>query len=137
MSPSQHPPLRYFLLMFMAATSLANGALMVTFTEQWYLCIANPLRAALYSAHFVTDVGTAYLTIGAALLWAALSPARALPLVAVALLFSALHAVHHVGEYLGFGMPTRSVLIELFGIWGPVAILAWLFIGLRQAEAAA
>jgi len=137
MSTDPHPPLRYFLLMFMAATSLANGALMVAFTEQWYLCIANPLRAALYSAHFVTDVGTAYLTIGAALLWAALSPSRALPLVAVALLFSALHAVHHVGEYLGFGMPTRSVLIELFGIWGPVAILAWLALELRRAEAGA
>ncbi|AXQ29168.1 hypothetical protein D0B54_10930 [Solimonas sp. K1W22B-7] len=136
MSLSPHPPLRYFLLMFMAATSLANGLLMVTFTQQWYLCIANPLRAALYSAHFVTDVGTAYLTIGAALLWAALRPARALPLVAMALLFSALHAVHHVGEYLGFGMPTRSVLIEIFGIWGPVAILAWLALDLRRAEAA-
>lgn len=134
MTPAPHPPLRYFLLMFMAATSLANGAIMVAFTQQWYLCIAAPERAALYSAHFVTDVGTAYLTIGAALLWAALRPIRALPLVMVSLLFSALHAVHHVGEYLGFGMPTRSVLIELFGIWGPVAILAWLALGLRQVE---
>ena len=137
MSNNTHPPLRYFLLMFMAATSLANGVLMVAFTEQWYLCIANPARAALYSAHFVTDVGTSYMTIGAALLWAALSPARALPLVAIALLFSALHAVHHVWEYGSFGVPTRSVLIEIFGIWGPVAILGWLGLDLRRAENAA
>lgn len=134
MTAAAHPPLRYFLLIFMAITSLANGVLMVLFTEQWYLCIANPLRAALYSAHFVTDVGTAYITIGAALLWGALRPRHAWPLTAIALLFSAQHAAHHVWEYLSFGLPTRSALIEAFGIWGPVAILAWLMIDLRQQE---
>lgn len=131
---TDHPPLRYFLLMFMAATSLANGALMVLFAEQWYACIANPARAALYSAHFVTDVGTAYLTIGVALLWAAQRPRRAFPLTAVALLFSALHGLHHIKEYIGFGMPTRSALIEVFGIWGPILLLAWLARELCRAE---
>ncbi|HSW13645.1 MAG TPA: hypothetical protein VLI06_12445 [Solimonas sp.] len=132
-----HPPLRYVLLMFMAGTSIGNGLLMVLFTEQWYLCIANPQRAALFSAHFVTDVGTAYITIGAALLWAALQPRQAWPLTVIALLFSAQHALHHVYEYASFGLPTRSALIEAFGIWGPVFLLAWLALDLhRQARAA-
>jgi len=134
---SPHPPLRHFLLMFMAATSIANGLLMVLFTEQWYLCIANPQRAALFSPHFVTDVGTSYLTIGAALLWAALRPLQAAPLVAMALLFSALHALHHVHEYASFGLPTRSAAIEALGIWGPVLILVWLLLNLRRTTAAA
>lgn len=117
------PLWRYALLLFMSALSAANGALMVLFPQPWYLCIANPARAAAYSAHFVVDVGTAYLTVAAALLWAALRPRHAYPLVAVALLFSALHAIHHVAEYASFGNPTRHVLIELLGIWGPVVLL--------------
>lgn len=131
-SASAHPPLRHFLLMFMAATSIANGLLMMLFGQQWYLCLVNPQRAALYSAHFVTDVGSAYLTIGAGLLWAALRARDALPLVAVALLFSALHALHHLYEYAGFGLPTRSAAIEAPGIWGPVLVLAWLLLDLRR-----
>lgn len=114
------------LLLFLAGTSLGNGLLIVLFPQQWYLCIANPERAALYNAHFVTDVGTAYLTIGAALAWAALRPAFAFPLTMIALLFSSLHALHHLYEYSTFGNPTRHIAIELLGIWGPVALMAWL-----------
>ncbi len=128
---SPHRPLHFLTLLFVAGTSRANGALMVLFTEQWYLCLVTPARAALYNAHFVTDVGTAYITLGAALLWAALRPAYAYPLVMVALLLSGLHAVHHLYEYGSFGLPTRSVAIELLGIWGPVLLLGWLGLQLR------
>jgi hypothetical protein len=116
---------QYLLLLFLAGTSIGNGLLIVLFPQKWYLCIANPERAAAYSQHFVTDVGTAYLTIGAALAWAALRPAFSFPLIVVALLFSSLHAAHHIYEYLTFGNPTRHVVIELFGIWAPAAAMSW------------
>lgn len=127
-SPAESKPdlLQFGLLLFMATLSIANGAIMVLFSEQWYMCLVNPARAAFYSAHFVTDVGTAYVTIGAAMLWAALRPQYAYPLIGVALLFSVLHAVHHVYEYASFGMPTRHALVEALGIWGPVVLLAGL-----------
>lgn len=134
MSTPTLPAAQRLLLLFLAGTSLGNGALIVLFPEQWYLCIANPARAALYNAHFVTDVGATYLTIGCALLWAALNPRYAYPLTTIALLFSGLHALHHVYEYSTFGNPTRHVLIEVLGIWGPVALMAWLSFGLRARQ---
>ncbi len=124
------------LTLFLAGTAFGNGLLIVLFPEQWYWCIANPARAALYNAHFVTDVGTAYLTIGAALAWAAARPAFAYPLVTIAALFSSLHALHHVYEYLTFGNPTRFVVIELFGIWAPAAAMLWLAYAYRPRATA-
>ncbi len=131
-----HRPLHWFALLFMAATSASNGVLMILFSEQWYLCLITPERAALFNPHFVIDVGGAYVTVGAALLWAALRPAYAFPLVMMALLFSLLHAGNHVYEYLSFGNPTRYVAIELFGIWGPVLVLGWLSVALRSQPSA-
>lgn len=130
-----HTPLHHLVLMFMAGITLANGALMILFTEQWYLCLINPARASLFNAHFVTDVGTAYLAIGAALLWATLRPAYAYPLVMIALLFSSLHVVHHLYEYGSFGIPTRHAIIEALGIWGPAVVLGWLGWRLRPSTA--
>jgi len=60
------------------------------------------------------------------MLWAALRAQYAYPLIGVALLFSVLHAVHHVYEYASFGMPTRHALVEALGIWGPLVLLAGL-----------
>ena len=127
-----HRTLHWFVLLFMAATSAANGVLMILFSEQWYLCLITPERATLFNPHFVIDVGSAYVTVGAALLWAALRPAYAFPLVAMTLLFSLLHAGNHLYEYLSFGNPTRYVAIELLGIWGPVLVLGWLSAALRS-----
>lgn len=125
---------RFALLVFLSGVSGANGVLMVILPQPWYLCIVNPARVAAYNAHFVTDVGTAYISIGAALLWAAMRPRHAYPLIGIWLLFSLLHAVHHVYEYAGFGIPTRHVLIELAGIWGPVALLGLLLVAFKRDE---
>lgn len=125
---------RFALLLFLSGVSGANGALMVLLPQPWYLCIVNPARAAAYNAHFVTDVGTAYISMAAALLWAAMRPRHAYPLVGISLLFSVLHAVHHAYEYTGFGIPTRHALIELAGIWGPVALLTLLLAAFRRDE---
>ncbi len=130
-----HKPLHWAVLLFMAAMSLANGMLMILFSEPWYLCLTTPERAALFNPHLVVDVGGAYVTVGVALLWAALRRLYAFPLVAMALLFSLLHAGNHVHEYVRFGNPTRDVAIEIFGIWAPVLILTWLALALRRAKA--
>lgn len=126
-----HKTLHWAALIFLAANSLANGVAMIFFTEQWYLCLITPERAALYNPHFVIDVGSAYVTMGVALLWAALRPQWAFPLITLSLLFSALHAGNHVYEYLSFGNPTRWVVIELFGIWLPLLLLAGLSLATR------
>jgi hypothetical protein len=119
------------LLLLLAGGSLGNGALMMLAPSPWYACIGSPQRAALFNAHFVADAGAAYLSVGAALLWAALRPVHAWPLVVIALLFSSLHGAYHLYEYAGFGNPTRSALIEAFGIWAPVLLLGYVAVRLR------
>jgi hypothetical protein len=129
-----HPPLRWALLLFLAFLTLSNGVLMILFSEQWYLCLITPERASLFNPHFVIDVGGAYVTMGVALLWAALRPVWAFPLISVALLFSLLHGGNHVYEYLSFGNPTRYLAVEVFGIWAPLLLLAGLAVVTRPRE---
>jgi hypothetical protein len=134
MNASATPMPQRLLLLVLAGGSLGNGALMMLAPAPWYGCIVNPQRAALFNAHFVADAGAAYLSVGAALLWAALRPLYAWPLVAIALLFSALHGAAHVYEYTSFGMPTRGWLIEGIGIWAPLLLLGGIALRLRAAS---
>jgi hypothetical protein len=117
-------PVRFFLLLALGGGMLANGVVMLLFTQTWYACMTGATLA--FNQHFVSDVGAAYLATGGGLVWAAYRPAWALPLVTIALAFSALHAGLHVRDYFTIGMPTRHWLIEALGIWAPVALLGWL-----------
>lgn len=118
-------------LMFLASLTLSNGIWMILFPQNWYLCLITPERAALFNPHFVIDVGGAYITSGVAMLWAALRPAYAFPLLAMSLLFAVLHGGNHLFEYATFGVPTRNAVIELGGIWAPLLMLVWLTLAAR------
>ena len=120
---ARHPlPLR-LLLLAMAGFSAGNGALMMLAPLRWYGCIANPLRGGGAGSHFIADTGAAYISVGAALLWAALQPAQATALLAIALLFSTLHAAYHVYEYVTLGAPAAYPVVEAGGVWLPLLLL--------------
>jgi len=81
-----------------AVAASANGLWMLAAPVHWY----NNVPAGVpdygpFNAHFVRDVGIAFLTVGAALGWAAGSSTARFELVAVAAIFAVLHGVLHVG----------------------------------------
>jgi hypothetical protein len=80
-----------------ALGNIANGLWMLADPRGWFHGIpaAVPDFGPL-NEHFVRDIGSTFVTLGAALLWAALVPALRVPMLAVVTLFSVLHALVHV-----------------------------------------
>jgi hypothetical protein len=94
----------------------------------WYL----HLPAAVpdfgpFNPHFVRDIGCAFLTVGVALVWAALSPAHRLALVVIACVFYAAHAALHVFDTLRGAVEPDHLLLDFPGVYLPAILLlvAW------------
>jgi hypothetical protein len=131
-------PLKIAFAIF-ALSSLANGAWMLFDPAGWYrdLPAAVPDTGPL-NAHFVRDIGSAFVAMGTALLIAAFRPALRLPLVFVASLFYWLHALVHVSDTLAGRLSSDHWAIDFPGVYLPAILLAAvvLWLARRRREAA-
>lgn len=113
--------MRKAVLWIVAVVTLANGAFMVLAPEGWWATVPGVGETGAFNAHFVRDVGAAYLGSGIGLAWFTLRPAqRAAALVA--LVFLCLHALFHVLEFAGGH--GGGGLAALLGVVAPSAIVA-------------
>ncbi len=120
------------LLVFLGAGSLLNGAWMLVDAAGWFERIASDVSP--FNVHFVRDIGAAYFASGVGLLWAAWRPAWRLPLVAVAAVFYALHAVGHLRETASGELASFHWLEDLPGVYLPaLAMLVMVFVFRRPA----
>ena len=113
------------VLWVLAALNLANGLWMLAAPAGWFhdLPAAVPDTGPL-NPHFVRDVGGTYVTMGAALAWAALRAADRVPLVAMVLVFHVLHAGAHVMDTLRGRLPPSHWAIDFPGVYLPTIIVA-------------
>jgi len=113
------------VLWVLAAINLANGVWMLVAPEGWYfgLPAAVPDTGPL-NLHFVRDIGATYVTMAAALFWAASRRADRVALVAMVLLFHVLHATEHVLDTLAGRLPASHWLIDFPGVYLPTIVLA-------------
>jgi hypothetical protein len=113
------------VLWVLAAINLANGVWMLVAPEGWYfgLPAAVPDTGPL-NLHFVRDIGATYVTMAAALFWAASRRADRVALVAMVLLFHVLHAAEHVLDTLAGRLPASHWLIDFPGVYLPTIVLA-------------
>jgi hypothetical protein len=111
----------WWLLLALGLASAGNGIWMLLDALGWFARVASDVTPA--NAHFVRDVGAAYLATGAALAWAAFRPAWRLPLVAPAALFHALHALGHVRETASGELAASHWLADLPTIYLPALLL--------------
>jgi predicted anti-sigma-YlaC factor YlaD len=117
----------FVLLVFLGGGSVVNGGWMLLDAAGWFESVAADVRP--FNVHFVRDIGAAYLASGIALLWAAWRPAWRLPLVAVATIFRALHAVGHVRETAVGELASFHWLEDLPGVYLPaLAMLVMVFV---------
>ena len=109
----------------LAAINLANGIWMLLAPEGWYFGVpaAVPDTGPL-NLHFVRDIGATYVTMAAALFWAAARPADRAPLVAMVLLFHVLHGAEHLLDTLAGRLPASHWLIDFPGVYLPMLVLA-------------
>jgi hypothetical protein len=92
---------------------------------QWYAMVPGVPETGPLNAHFVRDIGAAYVVTGVAIAWLALDK-RAAPAALAGALFLTLHALVHVADAIAGRMHTDHVATDLVAVFLPVAIALWL-----------
>lgn len=116
-------------LLLVGLGTIANALWMLAGPMHWY----TELPAAVpdtgpFNAHFVRDVGCAFLTVGIGLVWAFLRPALRRPLVTLAALFLAAHALLHAYDTARGALGHVHWWLDLPGVYFPgvlLPLLAW------------
>ncbi len=87
--------------------------------------------------HFVRDIGCAFLSVGAAQLWAAFKPVWRTPLTAISALFLVLHALLHIHDTASGLVDAHHWWLDLPGVYVPAIVIGALAWKLLQSERAA
>jgi len=124
-----------WLFLLLGVPTLANALWMLAGPMHWY----TDLPAAVpdtgpFNPHFVRDIGCAFLTTGIALVWAAYSHRFRLPLVAIATVFLAAHAVLHVYDTVRGALGHNHWWLDLPGVYLPAVVLTVVTIVLARRQ---
>ena len=90
--------MRRMVLAALALLLAANGLAMLGWPEQWYHALPTVPHTGPFNAHFVRDIGCAYLTAAAGLLWFVRVPTSARPAALTGIAFLLAHAGVHVWD---------------------------------------
>ena len=116
----------------LGAMMAANGVYMFVDPAAWYEAVPGVPDTGPLNLHFVRDIGLAYLTAGAALVWSELGAGwRA---SALAALFITLHAGLHAGETM-MGQHHDVIINELVAVHLPALIAIAISVFQRRAQA--
>ena len=115
-----------WILLLLGLGMIANALWMFAGPMHWY----RELPAAVpdtgpFNPHFVRDIGCAFLTAGVGLVWGARSLRYRLPLVAMAALFLAAHALLHVYDTVVGNLPSDHWWLDFAGVYLPVILIAF------------
>ncbi|MGH7857417.1 MAG: hypothetical protein ACREQY_08810 [Candidatus Binatia bacterium] len=122
---------------FVGLVNVLNGFWMIFAPAGWYTGIPAAVPDfGPFNAHFVRDIGAAYVTVGAALLWAAFSASSRAACVGLATIFYALHAAAHVYDTLSGHVGPEHWAIDFPAIYLPVLLLvpAWIVLARRGTQ---
>lgn len=115
------------LLVPTVGTLLAvNGLWMVATPFHWYAHVPGVTATGPANAHFIRDVGCAYLAAALALLWFAVAPKRSWPAVLAGGAFLFLHASIHVWDTLAGREHPHRLLAEIPTVVLPALLTLWL-----------
>jgi hypothetical protein len=122
-------------LLLLGLLLLGNALWMLADPMQWYADLPAAVPdTGPFNPHFVRDIGCAFVTIGVALVWAALVPARRAALAAIACVFYAAHAVLHVFDTLRGAVELDHVLLDFPGVYLPAILLLGAALIARRRE---
>jgi uncharacterized protein YjeT (DUF2065 family) len=117
--------MRDFVAWVLGLSLAANGLVMLACPADWYVMVPGVIDTGPFNAHFVRDIGVAYLVSGAALVWLAVSPA-ARPAAQAGAAFLALHAVVHLWDTAAGREHVHQLLIDLPSVFLPPALAIWI-----------
>jgi hypothetical protein len=128
-------PLTTATLAVIAFGSLANAVWMLLAPLHWHANL--PAQVPDFgppNAHFIRDVGCAYLGTGVALAWAVFTPRLRFPLAAVVTLFYVAHALTHVFDTAWGHVPPSHWWVDLPTIYLPALLLSGVTLATRRSS---
>ncbi len=113
-----------WLFLILGVGMLANALWMLAGPMHWY----TDLPAAVpdtgpFNAHFVRDIGCAFLTVGIGLIWAAVSERHRLPLAVISAIFLGAHALLHVYDTARGALGSDHWQLDLAGVYLPAILM--------------
>jgi len=111
-----------FLAGLLAAVLGADALVQLVAPFWWYGAVPGVTATGAFNAHFVRDVGAAYLITAAGLAAFAWRPAAAWPALAAGAGFLALHAAIHVFDAVCGPRLLADVLRDLPGVYLPALV---------------
>ena len=119
----------FWVLLISGLLSAANAAWMLWNPQLWYHELpAGVPDTGPYNEHFVRDIGTAFLTLALAFVWAAYSPRWRPPLLAIATFFLVAHAGLHLFDTARGFLDSHHWLLDFPAVYLPALLLpplAW------------
>jgi uncharacterized protein YjeT (DUF2065 family) len=117
--------MRGVLIAILGLGLAANGLFMLAAPADWYVTVPGVTETGPFNAHFVRDIGVAYLVAGATLIWFALDRA-ARPAALAGAAFLALHALVHVWDAAAGREHAHQLLIDRPSVFLPPALAIWI-----------
>ena len=113
-----------WLFLLLGVAMLGNALWMLVGPMHWY----TDLPAAVpdtgpFNPHFVRDIGCAFLTVGVALVWAALRVQERLPLAAISAVFLAGHALLHIYDTATGALDHTHWWLDAGGVYLPALLM--------------
>ncbi|HZW13674.1 MAG TPA: hypothetical protein VFF81_10850 [Noviherbaspirillum sp.] len=103
----------------------ANGACMLFLPAPWYAHMPGVTATGPLNAHFIRDIGAAYLVAGGGLIWLWRNP-HAWPAALSGSAFLMLHALVHIGEAVVGTFDWKHLVRDLPGVFFVPLLASWL-----------
>ncbi|WP_309087487.1 hypothetical protein [Phenylobacterium sp.] len=117
------------------ALVLAGNALAMLFASlAWYGAVPGVTSTGPYNAHFVRDIGAAYLVAALGLAWFAWRPREGWPALAAGAAFLTFHAAIHVYDASCGASPWADVRRDFVGVYLFAAIPLFLALFRRPSH---
>jgi hypothetical protein len=118
--------MRRLLALFIALLTGANGLVMLAAGRWWYAAVPGVTETGPFNAHFVKDIGAAYLVTGVAFGWlAARGSAAARGAAGAGALFLGLHGLIHLADAAGSPAGLADLIRDFPGVLLPALVAAW------------
>lgn len=115
----------------LAVANGLNAVHMLVEPAAWYESVPGVSAAGPYNAHFIADIGFAYLVSAAGFALAVWPGPWRAAFAMMAAAWPTLHALFHAKEWLGHGIPAGAALVtEIIGVFLLSALgiyVAWVF----------
>lgn len=121
----------FYIALMLTLYLVLNGLMMILLPGEWFQMVPGVSETGGFNAHFIRDIGFAFLLSGCGMSWRLLDPVRGRAAALFAAGFLTLHASYHALETTLSSHHEIYLLTELSGIYIPA--LSALFIATTKS----